>query len=319
MRQAEAYDSPLTRLPAGVLAVALLLGGCSSSGDGAPGDASQQQAATDTAAAPDSATAAPPTATDQGRSVQQRVEDAALAARVKTALLENRELRPFAFDPSVTSGRVTLAGNVATRDQGRTAADVAADVEGVDGVRNRLTVNGQQVAWNASSSGDDDPQQVASSETSAAPGPSDGSAPGDTYHTVQTGESLWAIAREYDTSVSRVRELNNLRGSNLQAGKRLLVKRGGSSASSAATVADAGAGSSQGEGTQQDSAQASSEAGSGAAAGEKRTKTTEYHVVKRGDTLYGIARENDMSVARLKELNSLSGNGLMPGDRLRVE
>ena len=325
MRQAAAYGCPPALLPAALLAGVFLLGGCSSSGNDAPSDATQQPAAaSDTAAASDSATAPPPTATDQGRTVEERIEDAALAARVKTALVKNRTLRPFAFDPSVTDGRVTLVGDVSTRAQGRTAADVAAGVEGVDGVLNRLTVSGQQVAWSppeSSSSGRDDGQQQVAS--SGAPSErSDGASGVDTYHTVETGESLWAIAREYGTSVSRVRELNNLRGSGLQPGERLLVKRGGGSASpeeGGATVADAGTGSPPSSSASQSSSAQQSGTANGAAAGEERTETTEYHTVERGDTLYDIARANDMSVARLKELNSLSDDGLMPGDRLRVE
>jgi LysM repeat protein len=40
--------------------------------------------------------------------------------------------------------------------------------------------------------------------------------------------------------------------------------------------------------------------------------------VRPGDTLYGIARQFDTTVANLKRLNQLSGDRINPGDRLTV-
>jgi LysM repeat protein len=48
-----------------------------------------------------------------------------------------------------------------------------------------------------------------------------------------------------------------------------------------------------------------------------RTDRTTY-VVRRGDTLYGIARRFGLSVESLKRLNRLSVNRILPGDRLTV-
>lgn len=42
-------------------------------------------------------------------------------------------------------------------------------------------------------------------------------------HTVRRGETLFSLARRYNTSVDALRKLNNLKGSNLQQGKRLRV------------------------------------------------------------------------------------------------
>jgi LysM repeat protein len=316
-----------------LLATALLLVGvpvgCSSGGSSDAPSTPQPDAAAGTTAA--GAPATPPTRTDQGRSVKERIEDASLAARVKAALTEDRRLRTFDFEPGVTEGRVTLAGNVATREQGRRAAELADDVDGVDDVLNRLTVDGGQVAWNQSESSSSGGGQMAASQEEP-PGPSDGAARGSAYHTVQTGESLWAIASEYGTSVSRVKELNNMRSSSLQPGERLLVRQGagGGTPSGAASpsVADAGqqdaAPASQTGSPQESSAQESSGDGdpaSSPAAGEapSEEETEEYHVVKRGESLWAIASKNSISVTRLKELNGLSSNDLMPGDRLRVE
>ncbi|PSQ80439.1 MAG: hypothetical protein BRD46_04205 [Bacteroidetes bacterium QS_8_68_15] len=245
--------------------------------------------------------------------------------------MENRRLRPFDFDPRVTGERVTLVGNVATREQGRVAAEVAGEVDGVGDVLNRLTVGGKRVAWNSSSGGgagassSGGQQQVAASQQQqqqdASAGSSEPSGSG-TYHTVQAGESLWAIAREYGTSVQRMKKMNNLRSNSLQAGERLLVEKGGtssssSSASSGSAVADAGnTGGQQNEQSETSSASEESNPEEEEDAGQK---SKAYYVVKSGESLWSIAQKNDVTVDRLKKLNGLTSNDLMPGDRLRVE
>lgn len=44
--------------------------------------------------------------------------------------------------------------------------------------------------------------------------------------------------------------------------------------------------------------------------------STNYYIVKKGDTLYSIARNNNMTVDELKRLNNLSSNKLSIGQRL---
>ncbi len=55
---------------------------------------------------------------------------------------------------------------------------------------------------------------------------------------------------------------------------------------------------------------------------KRSTKTgakTEYHVVKKGETLYHIARENGISLQRLMELNHLkAGHLIHPGEKLII-
>lgn len=42
------------------------------------------------------------------------------------------------------------------------------------------------------------------------------------------------------------------------------------------------------------------------------------YIVKLGDTLYSIARENNISVDELKRINNLSDNAISPGQKLRL-
>jgi LysM repeat protein len=46
---------------------------------------------------------------------------------------------------------------------------------------------------------------------------------------------------------------------------------------------------------------------------------TEFYIVKSGDTLYDIARNHDMSVSQLQQLNNLTGSNLSIGQRLAVK
>ena len=54
----------------------------------------------------------------------------------------------------------------------------------------------------------------------------------------------------------------------------------------------------------------------------KKSKTTgnkKYHVVKSGESLYGIAKQYLVGVTQLKEWNNLDGNVISPGDKLIVK
>lgn len=44
-----------------------------------------------------------------------------------------------------------------------------------------------------------------------------------------------------------------------------------------------------------------------------------YHVVKKGETLYGISKDHNITVDKLKELNGLNSNVIGVGSKLRVK
>jgi peptidoglycan lytic transglycosylase D len=118
----------------------------------------------------------------------------------------------------------------------------------------------------------------------------DGRAPANrgNFHIVRRGESLWSIARSSGMSVNKLASINGMApGDTLSAGKKLRLRGSGSSSpTTGATVL--------------------------AAMGEAMTYT-----VRRGDTLYEIARRFSVSVAQLLNWNGLSKHdALMPGQRL---
>ena len=49
--------------------------------------------------------------------------------------------------------------------------------------------------------------------------------PSGVYHTVQKGETLWRISQAYNSSVSTIKNANNLKSDEIEAGQRLLIPR----------------------------------------------------------------------------------------------
>lgn len=45
------------------------------------------------------------------------------------------------------------------------------------------------------------------------------------YHTIQKGETLYSISKEYDVSVAQLRELNDLKGNEIEIGQDLVIRR----------------------------------------------------------------------------------------------
>jgi len=138
-------------------------------------------------------------------------------------------------------------------------------------------------------------QRVASA--AAAPPP-------DTRHRVQRGENLTSISRQYGVPVETLRQANNMRGSTIHPGDTLIIP-GVPSASpgpaAAATVAEA----------RPDIAAQLPER---QAAAKPRVYT-----VKRGDTLWGVARKHGVTVPALASANGLSTKSqLTAGARLEI-
>lgn len=102
-----------------------------------------------------------------------------------------------------------------------------------------------------------------------------------TVHVVARGEVLGTIARRYGTTVREIQRLNNLRGTLIRPGQRLVVR---------APAASANPGQS----------------------------ATNVHVVRSGETLSVIANRYRVSVNNLMQWNNLSSTVIHPGQQLIV-
>lgn len=108
-------------------------------------------------------------------------------------------------------------------------------------------------------------------------------------HKVQRGENLGVIASRYKCTVDDLRVWNDLRGSLINEGQRLTVYVNERHKIPESTTAS------------------SSKSGSN------------YHTVQPGDTLWGIAKQNNITVAEILKLNNLGKNDpLKIGSRLKI-
>jgi membrane-bound lytic murein transglycosylase D len=98
-------------------------------------------------------------------------------------------------------------------------------------------------------------------------------------HEVKSGETLWQIARDNDVSVEALQKANDLESATIKPGMQLRLP---ASASAAPAVEFA------------------------------------EHVVRGGDTLWGIARKYGSSVEAIQEANKLGKRAIQPGQKLAI-
>jgi LysM repeat protein len=99
-------------------------------------------------------------------------------------------------------------------------------------------------------------------------------------YVVKKGDSLWKIAKNYNTTVNTIKSLNNLKSTNLQIGQILKI-------SSVATVTGSG--------------------------------NTQEYIVKKGDSPYLIAKRYSMNLSEFLTLNGLTPRStIFPGQVLQV-
>ena len=119
-------------------------------------------------------------------------------------------------------------------------------------------------------------------------------------YTLERGDTLIGLARRFNTTPDVIRKHNELNGATIRSGETLLIPVRGESGNFYALSKN----------KRRQSRQAASGTGD---------QTRIDYRVRRGDTLWEIARGHDVSVARLAEWNSMApGDLLKPGDTLAI-
>ena len=101
------------------------------------------------------------------------------------------------------------------------------------------------------------------------------------YYKVQSGDSLWSIAKKFNTTVDKLKEKNNLKSNLLSIGQILYLP--------------------ETEDT------------------DTKPNDDTVYIVKSGDTLYSIANKYNTTVSNLKTINNLTSNNLYVGQKLKLK
>lgn len=99
------------------------------------------------------------------------------------------------------------------------------------------------------------------------------------YYTINKGDTLYKIANEFNTTVEKIKQLNDLKNNILSIGQVIKIP-------STEII--------------------------------ETPTTTKTYIVQPGDTLYKIAREYNTTINNLKELNNLTSNILSVGQNLII-
>jgi LysM repeat protein len=120
----------------------------------------------------------------------------------------------------------------------------------------------------------------------------------DSTYKVEKGDTLYSISRKYQITVAELRAANNLSENDvIKIGQKLIIPT--------ADITTAVALATDNSKKKQDTS---------------ATVNDSFYVVEKGDTLYGIARKNNLTVAELMNLNNLSSSDVIKiGQKLKIK
>lgn len=153
---------------------------------------------------------------------------------------------------------------------------------------------------------------------------------GSNYYTIKSGDSLWSIAKKFNTSVDEIKSLNNLKSNLLSIGETLAIPTEESSPTTDVTYIVKSGDSlwsiAQKYGTTVSNLKSLNNlTGNTLQIGQKllvksnqMDASTNKYIVKSGDNLYAISKLYGVSVSDLKEANDLTNNTLQIGQVLII-
>lgn len=153
------------------------------------------------------------------QSLDERLEAARAAARVEIALAEEPSLRPFRIQVEARDGTFILSGRVASQEQRIRAEQIAENSGIAERIINRIELDSPTGRPPIASP--PAPPSTPTLDTVSAPVPTAAEA---VYHTVRSGETLFAIARRYNITVAEIQRLNNMSTTTIRTGQRLRVR-----------------------------------------------------------------------------------------------
>jgi membrane-bound lytic murein transglycosylase D len=274
----------------------------------------------------------------------RRASDDDTSSRARTASSDTRRTRSADGDESSRGARSSDADESSRRARSSNGDDSPRRARSADGdassSRARSPAGDDSPRRARASDGDESPRRSRAADDDDSPRRSRGSDGDDSgresrrtasgerlaaRHTVEDGETLYAIARKYDVTVAALREANDLgERSTLQPGQRLRIPRSSASSTASRDADDSRTSDRRRDTGVSSSSRTASRAGDGGEssstrrAAASRARVAE-HVVKSGETLWSIARSYDTTVDAIRDANDMRPDTvLQPGQKLRI-
>lgn len=138
---------------------------------------------------------------------------------------------------------------------------------------------------------------------------------------VRSGDTLGKIAARHHVTVKKLKEWNHLRSDRLKIGQRLVIYRRGATASASRTSVSKPAAtnaSTAAKSAQSSAAKPATGSSSGSSASKASASGTTY-TVKKGDSLYGIAKNYPgVSANDIMKANGMKTSSIRPGMKLKI-
>lgn len=131
-----------------------------------------------------------------------------------------------------------------------------------------------------------------------------GNAHGKEFYKVKKGDSLYKIAKKFHVSVDELKEINNIDDSKLKPGIKLMLVKDKAKVK---------------EPKRESQAQETLRAVQKTESVSPDYKDSEFHIVKKGDTLAGIARKYGVSLSEIREINDLKSKRLKIGQKILLK
>lgn len=164
-------------------------------------------------------------------------------------------------------------------------------------IKNNFVYPGQQlvVSNGATTTGSSNSNTNQSTNTGNAGAATTGS------YTVKAGDSVWGVANAHGITMAQLVQWNKISNNFIYPGQKLIVKNG---TSSSATT------NNNNNTTANNSNSANSSAGA---------TTSSTYTVKAGESVWGVANKNNITMAQLIEWNNIQNNFIYPGQKLIIK
>ncbi|PRZ26211.1 LysM peptidoglycan-binding domain-containing protein [Flavobacterium granuli] len=131
------------------------------------------------------------------------------------------------------------------------------------------------------------------------------------YYKVRRGDNLGAIADKYDVSVTDLKKWNGIKGNTIAAGKSLKIISTENRVKTVKNEPKIEIAATQAKNTK--TTKIAKEVSK-----DSLAATASFYIVQKGDNLNAIAKNNNVTVAQIKEWNHLSGDAIQLGASLRL-